>query len=332
MSVNRDVDPPPGKRPRTEDPDSDSDAGTTEPQTELKKHETLWFDDGNVILVASRILAFKVYRGVLSRCSGVFRDLLSVKLEGEPMEGCRVVHLPDNPSELGYLLSALFLRSSFIVTQCGFEELAAILRLSTKYSIPGLRQESLEFLNYCFPANATMHEFTSLKRRNLLKAPGAAIGLVNLALELKLDAPIGNLALYECCTMPIRDLCDGYKRSDGTTETLDSKTMGRCMRGRDILVSTDFRRANQWMNVTRPTVLCTPATCPGLNISVVRRSPKAQSLFQSGHHAPQERTAYMDILQPYCRVCMSILMNERGAGRQTMLSRVVQGAVFPKTW
>jgi hypothetical protein len=41
-------------------------------------HSSIWFADGNIILVAAGSAAFKVHRGQLERHSEVFYDLFSV--------------------------------------------------------------------------------------------------------------------------------------------------------------------------------------------------------------------------------------------------------------
>lgn len=69
----------------------------------------IWFEDGNVILVAGNI-AFKVHRGQLSRHSDIFRDLFSIpQPQGQPLfEDCLMVELHDSPSDLTFLLKALY--------------------------------------------------------------------------------------------------------------------------------------------------------------------------------------------------------------------------------
>lgn len=68
-----------------------------------------WFRDGNVILLADSV-AFKVHRGVLERHSDVFRDILSIPqpVDEEMFEGCHIVEVHDEPSDLWCLLKALY--------------------------------------------------------------------------------------------------------------------------------------------------------------------------------------------------------------------------------
>lgn len=50
---------------------------TQVPAQGMHKHETLWFEDGNIVIITGNI-GFRVYRGVLARKSAVFRDLFNL--------------------------------------------------------------------------------------------------------------------------------------------------------------------------------------------------------------------------------------------------------------
>lgn len=69
----------------------------------------IWFTDGNVVLETQRH-AFRVYQGPLAQHSPVFRDLFTVPQPTpvEMLEGCPVVHLPDDSEDLRHLLRVLF--------------------------------------------------------------------------------------------------------------------------------------------------------------------------------------------------------------------------------
>lgn len=86
-------------------------ASLTQPENipAFKRDEHLWFDDGNVILVAEG-LGFRVYRGILGRHSEVFRDMFTLAQPpaNDEREGCPIVELSDTASELMCLLGALF--------------------------------------------------------------------------------------------------------------------------------------------------------------------------------------------------------------------------------
>lgn len=71
----------------------------------LRRHPELWFDDGNIVLVACET-AFRIYRGLLARQSTVFADMFAVSSSSheETFDDCPVVHLSDSLHDLEHLL------------------------------------------------------------------------------------------------------------------------------------------------------------------------------------------------------------------------------------
>ena len=66
------------------------------------KHSELWFDDGNVVLVAEDT-GFRVYRGLLARYSEIFRDMFRLPqpetTAAETYEGCPIVRMAEDGAE-----------------------------------------------------------------------------------------------------------------------------------------------------------------------------------------------------------------------------------------
>ena len=73
-----------------------------------KKHPEFWFEDGNIILVAQDV-EFKVYKGPLIKQSPVFRDMLSLPQgpDSASESALPVVHLPDHPHDIKWLLECV---------------------------------------------------------------------------------------------------------------------------------------------------------------------------------------------------------------------------------
>jgi hypothetical protein len=95
------MDPTNSKRQRT---------GSSSELVPCIKRSCPWFDDGNIILQAE-FEQFKVYSGILSAKSEIFRDMFSIPqpVEGDGVvEGCHVVHLSDTAEEVRYVLDALY--------------------------------------------------------------------------------------------------------------------------------------------------------------------------------------------------------------------------------
>ena len=78
------------------------------------RSSSLWFEDGNIVIQAKDRL-FRVYKGILSRTSIVFRDMFGLPLPnkdvtsvGESLEGCPVVKVYDEVREIEFFLRAIF--------------------------------------------------------------------------------------------------------------------------------------------------------------------------------------------------------------------------------
>lgn len=81
------------------------------PPCEVPHHRTLWFDDGNVVLVACTSMAFRVHKSVLALKSTVFRDMFAMPQPAEEskfVEGCAVVHVDDSSRELEDFLTLVY--------------------------------------------------------------------------------------------------------------------------------------------------------------------------------------------------------------------------------
>ena len=75
----------------------------------VKPHPEFWLDDGNLILVASRETAFRIYTGLLASQSEIFANMFAVASSSadETYEGCPVVPVYDTPVEFAHLLRVL---------------------------------------------------------------------------------------------------------------------------------------------------------------------------------------------------------------------------------
>jgi hypothetical protein len=66
---------------------------------------TVWFDDGNLIVHTGE-KTFRVYRGILTRASPVFRDMVSLAKE-ESSDGCPSVSVFDAAADVSFFLMSL---------------------------------------------------------------------------------------------------------------------------------------------------------------------------------------------------------------------------------
>ena len=70
---------------------------------------TLWFADGNTVLIAGGV-AFKVHLGVLVRHCSVFKDIFATPqpADAERYQDCPVVRLYDSPEDLTQFLITMY--------------------------------------------------------------------------------------------------------------------------------------------------------------------------------------------------------------------------------
>lgn len=99
------------RNPRTED--SNISLGYKANGTTTKKrqrHSKLWYEDGSVVLATETTL-FRVYRGILSQNSVIFRNMFSLPRSPssteEKLDGLPLIHLHDAAEDLAHLLMTL---------------------------------------------------------------------------------------------------------------------------------------------------------------------------------------------------------------------------------
>ncbi|TCD60634.1 hypothetical protein EIP91_009751 [Steccherinum ochraceum] len=131
----------------------------------------VWFEDGSVVLIAQG-KGFKVYKGILAHNSEIFRDMFNIPQPEEPetLDGCPVVHMQDDVSDLECFLSALCHNTSRLLDHSAvltFAEVAALLRMGSKYEVGRIRGEAVRRLNQCFPGKLSDYS-TARTRSNLL--------------------------------------------------------------------------------------------------------------------------------------------------------------------
>ncbi|OJT09464.1 hypothetical protein TRAPUB_14067 [Trametes pubescens] len=265
------------KRARTSLNDtSDVQEDTTQvhpaPRSLRKRDEEFWCSDGNIILVAGDV-EFRVYKGILSEHSPVFRDMFSLPqppvVASSPSSSdddstCPVVHLSDSSEDLRHVLRAYMPRSDpsvFFPTAptYSYEMVSAAVRLGHKYQMAPLLDRAISYLKRYYT-----DDFATWESYNDYGPPGFscwqhAIGVVNLA-RLTGETSILPTALLICC-MVGSDLVHGFTNADGTQERLSSHDLALCVAAKDVLYKESMKIA---FRIFRPTLAdtCTsPAFC-----------------------------------------------------------------------
>ncbi|KLO07724.1 hypothetical protein SCHPADRAFT_1001431 [Schizopora paradoxa] len=156
---------PPPKRARTSSSTEDEAAAEAEDHPKLKQHETLWFEDGNIVL-ATDVHLYCVHRGVLARNSTVFKDMLELPNVGnawnnemesavveDSWEGKPKVRMVGDNDEDVYLLLMVLYDVGFYSDHkpTTLPTILSLLRMSTKYDFSRIRSEVTSHLERAYP-------------------------------------------------------------------------------------------------------------------------------------------------------------------------------------
>ncbi|KAH7909596.1 hypothetical protein BJ138DRAFT_209656 [Hygrophoropsis aurantiaca] len=205
------------------------------------KCEDIWFDDGNIILHINNTI-FRVHKSVLVKHSSVWKTMASLPQSGH--SGARsisIVALHDDVQDMKELLMVFYNPLYFMYSRDSFRFLAGILRLSTKYDIPHLQNESTVELQRVYPrhlkdfdclnqTSSTPEADATISARTRAWAENYAIEAVNLARETSCMT-ILPCALYHCARLPVETIICGTSKARLPPEDVDT-----CMLGRETLL------------------------------------------------------------------------------------------------
>ncbi|KAJ3523679.1 hypothetical protein NM688_g8687 [Phlebia brevispora] len=213
------------KRRRTED---------VEDFTEYQKHEKLWFDDGNIVLISERTVAFRVHASILSNHSPVFKDMCAMPQpsETERMEDCPVVHLQDHPLDLEYFLDYIYHGNRIYTAgqRPRLENLVAMLDLGSKYQVDLAHDEAVYQLKRIFPETiSTWNTPENFPIKNMAELFILANALQRVDLE-PIRSDLLTRVLYLCTQATAEQLVNGATDPDnGRSAVLTPTLLTRCL-------------------------------------------------------------------------------------------------------
>jgi len=194
---------------------------------------SLWFDDGNIILVAEGF-KFRVHKSMLAKSSPVFRDLFTVpQPTGPPCEdddSLPVVNMPDNGLHLLYLLKAIYDRAFFgqnTLSATSVEIATGIVSLAHKYDMRLLYADVIRRLAEIFFTSFETYEARSQQRAGLytpigelpklakVNIPLEPVFLINTARQIRTPELLAMLpiAFYYATTQSAESLTQGVVRN-----------------------------------------------------------------------------------------------------------------------
>jgi len=195
----------------------------------------VWFDDGNIMLIAENT-AFRVYRGILTQKSEVFRDMFAVGRPSvsEAIDGCPFVHLTDTTKDLNLFLEVVVDGTTLSkrIKPVTWERVRAMMELGLKYQFDDIYQEGLARLTKWHPAN-----LSGWQRVNEDDWGGEEADCISMAnLAQKQDLPIIRAAaLYRCCQLPSTTLS-----RHGDINSLSIENIQVCSMARANLIRSIF--------------------------------------------------------------------------------------------
>ncbi|KAJ7132542.1 hypothetical protein C8R44DRAFT_774165 [Mycena epipterygia] len=183
--------------------------------------QNLWFKDCGLVLRAGD-LVFRVSGEILAAKSPVFRDMLQIPqpVTGETVDGCPVVHLPDDPTDTTVFLRAIFDSEFFepYPARTDFNTIHGVLRLSHKYFVDYLRKRALLHLSSRFPSSSVDGWMGSTPASWSIE-PDQLIPIINLAREVSALWILPTVFYSLCMTTPhnVRSLVTGVTFRNHTT-------------------------------------------------------------------------------------------------------------------
>ncbi|KAI0370987.1 hypothetical protein BV20DRAFT_966095 [Pilatotrama ljubarskyi] len=308
-----------------------------------KRDGELWFEDGNLVLVAGDV-EFKVYRGPLIAHSLVFTDMLSLPQpagadHSERTERtCPVIPLHDSPDDLRHVLRVFVPGSSLRAGafEPSYEEVSACIRIGHKYQIDALVQRNLAFLARLYPSDFDSYLAARRLGRPPTFTPAHAIGVVNLA-RLTAESSLLPAALMECCSLGA-NIVHGLERPDGTRETLSPEDLGRCFVGRARMAQASARIAHQMFRQSVARGCRHPACCLRVLQRLLNDLGDARIELVSNLDWCASWTEYLDDKddeRELCGKCYKMLEEERPRQLQREVWQVLptmMGITAPENW
>ncbi|TFY53348.1 hypothetical protein EVJ58_g9503 [Rhodofomes roseus] len=341
----------------------DSDTVELNQVTGFTRDEEIWYDDGNIVLVAGNV-GFRVYRGLLAKRSEVFNDLFTVPQPQDSwlVYGCPVVHLSDTPDALRELLGVLLCGKRYAARGLYLPEpsshgalilrmyaryiwrsdieldlLSYRIRLAHKYGIEDLLAESVRQLKQLFPA--TLDAWRDLERHDSPRA----ITAINLA-HLTNTPSVLPSALYVCCLLANHHLLDGAPHPDGTVNMLGREDLLRCMKAKVQFVR---RLTNDIHNMSLPAANIANCTSAGMcslafhnfkNAALVRAS---RENMEAGVLEPRydlldtfRKREYNVNYTALCEACIALLQSKMAQSEENLWAKLPRFFDLPvdKTW
>lgn len=279
----------------------------------------LWYSDGSVVLVAEKT-AFRVHSTILAAHSEVFRDMFAIPQpiladpDVEIYESCQVLHLQDSPADLGHFLKSIYDLSYFIPgKKTKFPIVSAVLRLSTKYHTPVLRQRAIDLLVTVYPSSAEAWQLRSLHR---LVPPFEDEHLAYIELAVETDVRVILPAIYYAAT---REPLSGVVSTLARLRVAPSEqwnVTSNFLLGRDRLAQAEMKYILAFLDKRFPRPNCQGGNDSTTLVNLAHTTFRKVFESEPYHHWCSARPAEVGPSLPVCKRCSAAIRNSIELGRQ----------------
>ncbi|KLO06255.1 hypothetical protein SCHPADRAFT_1002445 [Schizopora paradoxa] len=180
------------------------------PKPKPQPHETLWHDDGNIVLATDAYL-YRVHKSVLAKNSAVFRNMFMLPGDGTEggaaglgdglWDGVPMVKMAgDDDVDVYNFLMALYDRKHYQMYETTtLQILISLIVMSAKYECEDIRAEIVKHLKEHYPSK--LEDFQKAKTRELFHEPPENHHFQLLSVANKLYTPSLLPSLYYHCSL-----------------------------------------------------------------------------------------------------------------------------------
>ncbi|KAF7370433.1 BTB domain-containing protein [Mycena sanguinolenta] len=172
-----------------------------------------WFSDGSIVLQAGKV-QFRIHWGILALHSSVFRDMQGLpQPSDEPnVDGCPVVHLQDDPTDVEYLLKAIYDPTFLTMKKIPLPAVGALIRLGRKYDFKDYLNLAVARLADTFPTTFEAYLPHELLTTTITPYLGVFFDMITLASENDILSVLPAAYYYVICVYTQDELFQGREK------------------------------------------------------------------------------------------------------------------------
>ncbi|KLO06117.1 hypothetical protein SCHPADRAFT_883109 [Schizopora paradoxa] len=305
-----------------------SDPGIVAPQ----QHEILWFPDGNIVL-STDVYLFKLYKGLLSMKSSVFRDMFDLVDAGagrddddmvqEMYDGVPLVTLVgDRGEDVVHLMRAVFEHDFYHRDDKNtpLDVVTALLVLSTKYDFRELRKEVVMQISQQYPMSLKDFDYIDRYEAPLFGRPQSEcdITLLKGAYNAGVDALLPILFLHCASQSMVSILCE--------VNSMNPECLCILLKGREKLGT----RVDQFLMDLPERLQETSKVCKSSNADICKKGHYIElSLLARSYYRHTQFDLLYDFLHSECKSCATSVEKQVNKNRKEIWEEIPSYFGYP---